>query len=257
MDFELHICEYNRKNRDFDRIYRPDGSGDYLFLLLKTPMRICRGDQVTITRENACLLYTPDAEQDYRAIGKFMNSYIHFGFPENPGQRFLLPTNEVFYPFNYDKIDEYIREIQLEQVSAQPFSGERIYYLLCQLLICAHRGIVPIGNGSKSDGDLYEQFCQLRLTMLRSYDQPWTMDQLCEIVNLEKSQLYTYYRKFFKTTPHADLLQARLDQARTMLTNEAVPIKEVAERCGFSSIPHFCRYFKKECGCTPGEYARR
>ncbi|MCI5647978.1 MAG: helix-turn-helix transcriptional regulator [Fusicatenibacter sp.] len=257
MNFELHFCEYNRKNPDFDRIYRPDGSDDYLFLLLKTPMRISIGDQNIITKENACLLYTPGAKQDYRALGKFVNSYVHFAGPENSGELFEVPANEVFYPSTYEKIDEYIREIQWEHVSAQPFSDERIYYLLCELMICAHRGTVPIGNGGTSDGNLYEQFCHLRLTMIREYDQPWTMEKLCEMVNLEKSQVYAYYRKFFRTTPHADLIQARLENARNMLTNEAVPISEVAERCGFSSIPHFCRYFKKECGCTPGEYARR
>ena len=32
MDFTLNFCEYNRSNSDYDRIFRPEGSGDYLFL---------------------------------------------------------------------------------------------------------------------------------------------------------------------------------------------------------------------------------
>ena len=39
--FQVNYCEYNRSNADCDRIYRPGGSGDYLLLLLKTPMK-CR-----------------------------------------------------------------------------------------------------------------------------------------------------------------------------------------------------------------------
>ena len=33
MEFSVHICEYNRSNADYETIYRPEGSGDYLFLL--------------------------------------------------------------------------------------------------------------------------------------------------------------------------------------------------------------------------------
>ena len=35
MDFTLNFCEYNRSNSDYDRIFRPEGSGDFLFLLFK------------------------------------------------------------------------------------------------------------------------------------------------------------------------------------------------------------------------------
>ncbi len=40
MEFSVHICEYNRSNADYETIYRPEGSGDYLFLLFKTPMKV-------------------------------------------------------------------------------------------------------------------------------------------------------------------------------------------------------------------------
>ena len=46
--FEIHYCEYNRTNSDCDRIYRPQGSGDYLFLLLKTPMKFRMDGKITI-----------------------------------------------------------------------------------------------------------------------------------------------------------------------------------------------------------------
>ena len=43
MDFNLNFCEYNRSNSDYDRIFRPEGSGDFLFLLFKTPMKVYLG----------------------------------------------------------------------------------------------------------------------------------------------------------------------------------------------------------------------
>lgn len=81
LNFEIHFCEYNRQNPPKDRIYRPGGSGDYLFLLLKTPMKFYLNQELNLTRENACILYTPQTMQHYEAVQKFRNSYIHFPAP--------------------------------------------------------------------------------------------------------------------------------------------------------------------------------
>ena len=48
-DISIQFCEYNRSNPDADRIYRPQGSGDYLFLLLKTPMKVYQENGILIT----------------------------------------------------------------------------------------------------------------------------------------------------------------------------------------------------------------
>ena len=50
MDFTLNFCEYNRSNSDYDRIFRPEGSGDFLFLLFKTPMKVYLGGQCSCSK---------------------------------------------------------------------------------------------------------------------------------------------------------------------------------------------------------------
>lgn len=98
MEFSIHICEYNRSNTDCETIYRPEGSGDYLFLLFKTPMKVYDGTAFIIAQENACLFYTLDHEQHYQAVQKFRNSYVHFWCGENLGEKYGIPQNTVFYP---------------------------------------------------------------------------------------------------------------------------------------------------------------
>ena len=73
VDFSIQFCEYNYSNPDYDQIYRPKGSGDYLFLLFKTPMKVYRDQKFHISRENACILYAPGCEQHYKAVQKFRN----------------------------------------------------------------------------------------------------------------------------------------------------------------------------------------
>ena len=48
-DFSIQFCEYNYSNPDYDQIYRPNGSGDYLFLLFKTPMKVYLDKKLNIS----------------------------------------------------------------------------------------------------------------------------------------------------------------------------------------------------------------
>ena len=125
--------------------------------------------------------------------------------------------------------------------------------LICQLLVTAARGLEK-GQRHNPEEGLYRDFQALRMEMLRHYEKHWTTEQLCNQINLEKSQFYAYYRQFFHSTPHNDLLQVRLDKAKNLLTNEALPIQQVALSCGFRNMSHFSRYFKQQCGCSPKDW---
>lgn len=252
--YTMTYGEFNRYNPDYDIVYRPSGREDYLFLLLKTPMKVYLGNELTITKENACLLYTPMVPQHYQAVGRFRNSYLHFSGPKNPGEEYGIPANQIFYPENYEEIDAYIRRLQQEYYSNAPFHGEFIHHLLSQMFISIARSLSQPTNPGEVPENLYPQFRKLRIDMLTNCQENWTIDRLCKIINLEKSQFYVYYRHFFATTPKLDLLQSRLEKAKNLLSNEAVPIKEVALLCGFHNLEHFTRYFKKHCDCAPGKW---
>ena len=64
-------------------------------------------------------------------------------------------------------------------------------------------------------------------------------------------------QKFFQSTPHADLLQIRMDKAKNLLTNEALTVQQIAQMCGFSDFSHFSRYFRKQAGCSPLQWRRK
>ena len=61
---------------------------------------------------NACLLYTPECPQDYRAIGSFQNSYIHFQETTNILNQYDLPTNQIIYPQDLKSIDNLVMNLQ-------------------------------------------------------------------------------------------------------------------------------------------------
>ena len=255
--YTLNFCEYNRSNQDFGTIFRPRGSGDYLFLLFKSPMKVHLKDRVIIARENACILYTPGTPQHYQAVQRFRNSYLHFSSDESPAESFPLPENSIFYPENAMQIDSYISRLQQEQFSALPFREESVHALITLLFLSIGRGLAQETVQKEDTAHLYPLFQNLRLQMLTQCQKDWDIERLCRRVNLEKSQFYVYYRNFFSSTPKNDLLHARLEKAKNLLSNQALQVKEVAQLCGFRSQAHFTRYFTACCGCAPGAYARQ
>lgn len=255
--FQINYCEFNRSNHDYDRIYRPGGSVDYLFLLLKTPMKCYFDGKLVISMENACLLYTPGFCQDYQAVRKFRNSYMHFSSDLKLEEKYQIPVNQLLYPQNFQELDALMCEIQKEYLGKEPYYKERLLNLTEELFIKLSRTLKKQPNGENVDSSMQDLLQKLRLKMLQNCEENWTIQRLCQESNLEKSQFYHYYKQFFWTTPKMELLQARMDKAGTLLTNEVLQVQQVAHLCGFENMQHFSRYFKAIYGCSPREYQKK
>lgn len=254
--FELNFCEYNRSNADCDTIYRPEGREDYLFLLFKTPMKVRLREELEVTKQNACLFYTPGVCQHYQAVKRFRNSYVHFTCGENPAARFGVPQNQVFYPDNYEEIDSFLKLLQQEYLSRSPFCEEYAYALVKQLFISIARSLRQEKVREGDPENVYPSFQKIRFEMLSRCEEDWSIERLCTMANMGKSQFYAYYREFFDNTPKNELLQVRLEKAKNLLGNEALQVKQIAGMCGFTNLAHFTRYFKKNFGCPPSEYVK-
>lgn len=252
--FKIDYCGYNTHNPDYDIIYRPNGSASYLFLLLLSPMYFYINDEKILAKPGACLLYEPGFLQKYQAIKEFYNSYVHFFCDEQEINRFSFPRNRIFYPDNTDDINWYIKKIHNEYIIRPLHHNEMIHGLILQLMIDIDRDYLKSRHKEYTGSSLYSVFQSLRLQMLSYCQEEWTIDRMCRMVSLEKSQFYSYYNLFFNTSPKADLLNARIDKAKYLLTNEALTINQIAQVTGFSDIYHFSRYFKKLCGCSPSQF---
>ena len=253
--FQINYCEYNRTNADYDRIYRPGGSGDYLLLLLKTPMKCYLKGKLEISGENAFLLYAPDECQDYQAVQKFRNSYVHFSTDLPLVKDYGVLTSALFYPGNFTELDELIRQIQQEYLSKLPYFQERCRIFTEEIFILLSRSLSQKTElVDREVSEIKEEFQRLRLKMLSSCEEDWNVERLCRESSLSKSQFFAYYKRFFESSPKAELLQARMEKARTLLTNEALQVQQAARQCGFTNMQHFSRYFKAWYHCSPREY---
>lgn len=69
----------------------------------------------------------------------------------------------------------------------------------------------------------------------------------------------TFERQFlrlFGHSPAEEIRRRRLDRAKQLLEDQAVPIAEVAGMVGFT-VTAFSRFFRKHTGCTPRDYRQQ
>ncbi len=86
------------------------------------------------------------------------------------------------------------------------------------------------------------------------YSEKITLKQLADICYMSPNYFCTYYKKFTGVTPFAQLNAIRVDAAKSLLKNTALPISDIAVRCGFDSTSYFIRTFKKHTELSPREY---
>lgn len=74
--------------------------------------------------------------------------------------------------------------------------------------------------------------------------------------HLEVSEVYfrRLFREEFHTTPKQYILDLRLRKAKQLLAEGHLPVNEISEICGFSSVYHFSRAFRQAAGLSPTEY---
>lgn len=250
----VNYCNFQYFNRDCDRIYRPGGSGDYLFLLLHSEMAFRLPEGAFQNRPGACILYTPGTPQDYQALKTFKNSYVHFSAPEDFVKSFCLPENTLFYPEAVQEIDRQIQAIHQAFLRRDRYCEAELDSLLEQLFVRTARSLESFPDENHASL-LEDTFQEIRLAILSSCEKPWTIRQMSQMAGMEKSQFYRYYQQFFHISPGNDLIQARIQRAKYLLTNQAAQIQQIAVECGFSEATHFSRQFKRCTGMSPRQYA--
>lgn len=254
---KVDYCGYHTHNRDSDVIFRPAGSSSYLFLIVLAPMKFYFEDgSMEKVKAGGCMFYTPGTFQHYEAEKNFFNSYIHFFCPKEMLLEYELCFNQIFYPEDVEDLNWLIKKIYQEYINGLACSQNMIELYVKQLIVHLHRQQLREEMPRDQKKSLFEDFLALRQQMIGTCHEPWNVEQLCNALHMGKSQFYKYYESFFHSSPKEELIQARVQKAKYLLSNDAVNIKQAAYESGFANICHFNRLFKVQCGCTPSEYKK-
>ncbi len=78
--------------------------------------------------------------------------------------------------------------------------------------------------------------------------------QVAAIFNMDVSTLRRRFHKAIGRTPHHHLIHLRLTKARELLTQTDMPLKVIAQQCGYNDVFFFSRQFRQFVGLPPARY---
>jgi AraC family transcriptional regulator len=100
------------------------------------------------------------------------------------------------------------------------------------------------------------QLAAARELMAARLAEPVPLADLAEVAALSVSQFTRRFKAVTGETPHRFLMRMRVEQACRLLRGSALPVAEIAARCGFSHQEHLTRVMRARLGTTPAAYRR-
>jgi AraC family transcriptional regulator len=83
-----------------------------------------------------------------------------------------------------------------------------------------------------------------------------SLDDLAAEAGMSTFHFAREFKRATGTSPHQHLIKLRVERAKSLLAEGALPLAEVSLRAGFSHQSHLTRLFRKLTGTTPQTYRR-
>jgi AraC family transcriptional regulator of arabinose operon len=186
-----------------------------------------------------------------------MDDWLHVHGPLIPElvQCHEIPVNTIIRPRDAEFITPIFEGINREMRRQERGWSEAVRLLVESLFLQLGRQLRPPGV-TPEEAAWEETFRNLRMQVHERMQEPWTVAAMARSVHLGRARFAHLYTKLLGVSPVEDLIQARLLRARALLTNSGMSVAEAAKQCGFGSLCHFSRLFRKHVGCSPSDYRR-
>ena len=238
-------------------IHRPTGSGDYLILLIKSKAVFELPDGKMTAADGNVILYQKGTPQYYRADGeRFGNDWFHFLPDSEEDIRFLkeleIGFDRLLYPGNLSEPEKILEMLCHEYFFDHSHKAETINLLLHLFFLKLSEELHRPAEARI--GTNYEKLAALRIGIYNDPAQDWSIPAIAGAMAMSPSSLAHTYKKLFGVTPVNDVITARVERAKYLLSTTDHSIKQIAHLCGYASDMHFVRQFGKLTGKRPSEF---
>lgn len=249
---------YHHKHESTFLIVRPNGAGDWLFLVIKTSAVFRIDGKDVNVQPDSYILYTPEYPEYYHADNaEYIDDWMHFGPDEEEEAliRELIPLNKPVHLGNITAISKIVRNMCYEFYSAHTHRHETVDLYLKMLIYKVHEQIELRQPSQEFVESIYgERMMWIRECIYRWPCRDWSVDSIAEDLALSRSRFQHLYSDTFGTSVSQDLIMSRVHYASNLLKNTGMSVEEISEICRYSSPSYFVRQFKKIMGVTPGAY---
>ena len=158
----------------------------------------------------------------------------------------LIPT--CFRPKHHAEIFAIYRRLSI--LWQQPGRADEAELLLSQLIF----QIIADALDYRTEKTVPSAVDLLLEYMYDHYSEKIRLDELSELVHLNKSYLIRLFHREVGSTPLDYLTRLRLEQSCRLLETTALKISEISYRCGFDSASYYIRRFHDTYAQTPEQY---
>lgn len=246
-------------------VNRPNGLNKYLLMYFTNPFFIRTTDGMYHGSGGEFIIHSKSFPHhhgsDENSNKGFINNWIHFDSK-------YLDSMMVYYHLEYDKIykmpkenplNDNFEELEFEFLEKKPFYRENISNILEKILLIIsrnHKHKHQISSFTHCEMMYFNLFKDIKKKMIINYADKWTIGKMAKLANISESRFSILYKKFYHTSPIDDLVNRRINQAKTMLLDTNKTIDEISQLCGFSSQSYFSRIFKNRTAISPQEFRK-
>ena len=238
-------------------IDRKAGYSQYTLLHFHNSMEmIIDGKQIT-TVPNAVILYDIGFPQYFRSFSPIVHDWMHFvGDATELFELCGIKLNEIYYPDNCSFITELIAEMETEFYGNRQNREALLDVKINELFLKLGRAISK-DRTVDYNFETQQKFRYLRGKMFSSLQEQWSVADMAKEVNLSQPRVFAIYKDIFGISPKSDLINARINSAKNMLSFTNKRIDDIAAELGYLEKTHFTRQFKKITGLSPTHYRRK
>lgn len=107
------------------------------------------------------------------------------------------------------------------------------------------------------DPKLLRRLLRAKDRMDAASHEEWPVERLARVSGVSQAHFARSFKEAFGVPPHRYLLTRRIERAKALLRDTAMPITEIAFQTGWNSLGTFGRIFRDITGESPSELRRR
>lgn len=210
-----------------------------------------------------CILYTDTFPRILRIpehVNDLRNSWIHFKC-EEPSSLFAqlgIVPNTILSLRAPELISSMLYDIMSEHLQKNAHWERMESAMLEMLLVSISRCSLPAGSSLTSrEIKRHESLEKLRKKMYLNPARDWSVASMAEGMFMSTNRFIDAYSSCFGITPKQDIINARVQHAKTLLGLQNISLRDAAVLSGFQSEYYFSSVFKRVTGSTPAAFRRQ
>lgn len=189
--------------------------------------------------------------------------FVVFYFPDQPSGiteqlRALASTSEDPLLFNDQLVSAAALQLVNELALGTAANSDYVARLAHVMLEQGYRALTTTPAGCFDPHHVHYSRLQEVLSYIHgNLSQSLTAESLSIRAEISCAHFRRIFLEAMGVPLHQYVLNTRMNQARKLLTQTAIPISRIAEDCGFSSQSHLTACFRKLHAATPAEFRGR